>query len=144
MRGVLLAALAVLLAPLPMTAATAQTIAAGRTIPSRSIITDSDLVMLTEFAVGTIRDPALITGMEALRIIYAGRPIRSADFGPPAVIERNDVISLSFVKGALKISTEGRALGRGGIGDRVRAMNLASRTTVTGVVTGPGQIRVLP
>ncbi|MEM9126779.1 MAG: flagella basal body P-ring formation protein FlgA, partial [Pseudomonadota bacterium] len=42
----------------------------------------------------------------------------------------------------LSITTEGRALGRGAAGDRIRVMNLSSRTTVTGLIRPDGQIEV--
>ncbi|HHX90132.1 MAG TPA: flagellar basal body P-ring formation protein FlgA, partial [Paracoccus sp.] len=38
----------------------------------------------------------------------------------------------------------GRALGRGGAGETIRIMNLASRSTVSGRVAGPGLVEVHP
>ena len=61
---------------------------------------------------------------------------------PPARIERNEVVPLVYVQGALRIETEGRALARGGTGEYLRVMNLASRVTVTGRVTEDGRIEV--
>jgi len=49
---------------------------------------------------------------------------------------------ISFAIGALDIRTDGRALDRGALGERVRVMNLASRTVVTGAVSGPGAVAV--
>ena len=122
--------------------ASAQTIAAGRTIRSKSIITAADLIILAKSTPGTYSDAKQITGMEARTVLYPGRAIRPSDIGPPTVVTRNEIVVLSYQSGSLRISTEGRALARGGIGERIRVMNLSSRTTITGIIVGPGQIKV--
>ena len=65
--------------------------------------------------------------------IYAGRPVRPGDLGPPALVERNQLVPLVYQPGGLAISTEGRALGRGGGGRRDPGDEpWLSRSTVTG------------
>ena len=137
-----LPALLLLLAIAPAVAA--QSLAPARTLAARSIIAEADLVVLARAIPGTLKDPAALLGQETRRILYAGRPIRPGDVGPPAVVERNQPVSLLFRRGAIEITAEGRALGRAGIGEALRAMNLGSRNIVSGVVTAPGQIRILP
>ena len=85
----------------------------------------------------------VVVGQEARVAIFAGRPIGPSDIGPPALIDRNQIVLLTYRKGAITIVTEGRAMGRGGVGDLVRVMNLASRTTVSGHVAEDGTIRVI-
>jgi flagella basal body P-ring formation protein FlgA len=87
-------------------------------------------------------DPSQIAGYEARTNLFAGRPIRPGDIGPPAIIERNQLVSLVYSSNGLLISTEGRAMERGGVGDQLRAMNLASRSTVYGTVDPSGAIHV--
>jgi flagellar basal body P-ring formation protein FlgA len=60
----------------------------------------------------------------------------------PALVNRNQVVPLIYAQGNLTIVAEGRSLDRAGLGEMVRAMNLASRTTVSGIVTESGAIRV--
>jgi flagellar basal body P-ring formation protein FlgA len=74
--------------------------------------------------------------------IYAGRPIRAADIGAPALVERNQIVPLVYAAGGLQITAEGRALDRGGEGDVIRVMNLSSRVQVTGIVDETGAVRV--
>ncbi len=81
-------------------------------------------------------------GLAARATLYRGRPIRAEDLGAPIVVERNSFVALEFRRGALSLSTEGRALDEGGVGDRVRVMNLDSRRTVFGVVVAPGRVEV--
>ncbi len=120
----------------------AETVIATRTIRAREAILPTDLRVDPAVIPGAISDPADAVGQEARYTIYAGRPVRPSDLNAAAVIERNDLVLLIYAQGALQIQTDGRALGRGALGDRVRVMNLASRTTITGTITAPGQITV--
>ena len=83
-----------------------------------------------------------VLGQEARSALYANRPILFDQIGPPALIERNQIVQIRFVGSKLMISTEGRALERGGVGDRVRIMNLSSRASLFGFVQEDGQIAV--
>lgn len=125
-----------------ITPALAETVVATRTIRARELIAASDLRVDPAIIPGTLSDPATAVGSEARYTIYAGRPVRQSDLSVAAVIQRNELVMLIYRNGALQIQTDARSLGRGAIGDRVRVMNLASRTTVTGTVIAPGQISV--
>ncbi|RID90952.1 flagella basal body P-ring formation protein FlgA [Gemmobacter lutimaris] len=127
------------LAPLP---ALADTLVTTRTIRAQEVLTEAD-VALVPGGMG-FDDPLQVIGMEARVAIYANRPIRPADIGPPALIDRNQVVTVGFSSGPLRILTEGRALERAGLGEPVRVMNLASRTTVTGRVRADGIVIVGP
>ena len=112
-----------------------------RVIRAHEVIAAGDVVLRDDpAAVG----PGLqeIIGKEARVALYPGRPIRAGDVTTPAVIERNQMVPLVYMRGGLRIEAEGRALGRAGPGDYVRVMNLASRATVTGRVTEDGKIKV--
>lgn len=111
--------------------ALAETVVAARTIPAHTLIGPEDLLLRDEVIPGGVDDPALIIGMEARVALYSGRPIRPADVGFPAVVERNQLVPLIFIRAGLMITTEGRALGRAGPGDVIQVMNLTSRTTVS-------------
>ena len=124
------------------TSALAEAVVPTRTIRAREIIDARDLTVNSADISGAISQPQDIIGQEARVTLYAGRPIRPGDIGPPAVIGRNDIVSLVFSNGSLKIVTEGRALGRGAVGETIRAMNVGSRTAVTGVILANGSIEV--
>lgn len=122
--------------------AMADTLLAARTIRAAEVIGAQDLTVVADDTPGALQDPAAVIGQEARVALYAGRPIRRGDIGPPAVVERNEIVTLIFRQGGLAISTEGRALGRGGVGEAIRAMNLASRSTVSGVIGPQGAVHV--
>ena len=120
----------------------ADTPVVARTIRAHSILTPSDLATVPGDVPGAIADPAQIVGREARVALYAGRPIMPGDVGPPALVERNQIVRLVYDSGGLSIIAEGRALGRAGAGDTLRVMNLASRSTVTGFVRSDGTVVV--
>ena len=113
-----------------------------RVIKAGQVIQAADLTRVEADIPGTVADPALVTGQEARVALYPGRPIREGQFGPPAIVMRNQVVQLAYVVGTLAISTEGRALDRGGVGDIIPILNLSSRNTVKGRVMPDGSVRV--
>ncbi|MBO9411821.1 MULTISPECIES: flagellar basal body P-ring formation chaperone FlgA [unclassified Ruegeria] len=123
-------------------AALADIVVPTRTIRAKEIIAPTDLVTKEQDVPGAVATPDILVGQEARVALYPGRPIRAGDFGPPALVDRNDLVVLVFERQPLSITAEGRALGRGAVGDRIRVMNLSSRTTVTGFIRRDGQIEV--
>ena len=132
-RGVLL----LLLLALPAQAV-AEVVVAARTIRARTIITAQDLAVQPGEMEGGFESIAELVGLEARVTIYQGRPLRPAQVGPPALIERNQIVTLVYLRGGLTITAEARALGRAGAGETVRVMNTASRAIVSGTVTQAG------
>jgi flagella basal body P-ring formation protein FlgA len=122
--------------------AMADSLVATRTIRAQSILGPDDLVLVAAAIPGALTSTEDALGLEARVSIYAGRPIRPSDLGPPSVIDRNQIVPLVFATGGLNILTEGRALDRGGIGDIIRIMNIGSRATVTGRISGDGRVHV--
>ena len=122
--------------------AAAETLVAAATIRAKTVIGPEHLALSPETVPGALADPAEALGLEARVAIYAGRPIRPTDLGPPAVVERNQIVTLVFRRAGLSIHTEGRALDRAAAGESLRALNLASRSTVTGVVDAAGFVHV--
>lgn len=118
------------------------TIVPTRTLRSHTIIGPKDVLAKDVAVDGAFELVANVIGQEARVTLYAGRPIRFEDIGPAAIIERNQIIKLVYRRGGLRISADARALGRGGVGDLIRVMNLASRSTVSGIVGADGVVTV--
>ena len=123
-------------------AASAEAVVATRTIRAQTVVTSADLTVVAADIPGALTEIALAVGLEARVAIYPGRPIRADDLGPPTIVDRNQIVPLAYHSGVLAILTEGRALARGGVGDLIRVMNLASRSTVTGRIMPDGTVRV--
>lgn len=133
---------ALFLALMPATYALAEITVPIRTIRANDVIAAKDLVVKPANMPGVFEDPRNVIGQEARVALYAGRPIRFDDIGPPAIVNRNQIVALFFSQGGLMISTEGRALARGGIGDRIRVMNLSSRSTLFGLIQPDGTVQI--
>lgn len=122
--------------------AAADVVTPTRTLRPGTLIAVDDLTIKTGEHVGMFDRISDVIGQEARVALYAGRPIPFENIGPPALINRNEIVSLHFRASGLTINTEGRALERGGIGDRVRIMNLTSRATLFGFVQADGSVKV--
>lgn len=137
MRGLTVVSAAVVAFPL-----FADTVVPARTIRPTQIITETDVTFAAgDLATGFARISDVV-GQEARVALYAGRPILLGDIGPPAIITRNQIVGLRYNANGISISTEGRALERGAIGDRIRVMNLGSRATIFGQILKDGTIEV--
>jgi flagella basal body P-ring formation protein FlgA len=124
------------------TPAMADSLVATRTIRAKALIAAEDLALVSAELPGALTDPIEAVGLEARVAIYAGKPVRPGDLGPPTLVERNQPVKLIYLSGGLAILTEGRALARGSEGDDVRVMNLGSRNTVTGRIGPDGAVYV--
>lgn len=130
--------LALLVAPL----AEAGTVVPVRPIRGQSVLTAIDLTLSEEETPGALTSIEEAVGKEAKVTLYTGRPILASQLGAPALVERNQLVRMTYLDGPLSITTEGRALDRAGVGEEVRVMNLTSRQVVTGQVTPEGGVVV--
>ncbi len=122
--------------------ALAASVATVRPVRAGNVIAESDLEVLEDTVPGTLAAIAEAVGKEAKVTLYPGRPIQPSQIGPPALVDRNQLVRMVYASGPLSISAEGRVLDRAGIGESVRVMNLTSRQTVSGVVAPDGTIEV--
>jgi len=123
-------------------AACADSVTATRTLRAGQLITAADVTLKKGDVPGALQRLEAAIGKEARVSLYAGRPVRTGDVAEPAIVERNQIVPLKYHFAGLAIMTEGRSLGRGGPGDRIRVMNLSSRNTVAGTVMVDGSVSV--
>jgi len=74
----------------------------------------------------------------------AGQPLSAGDVMRPRLVERNDVVRMSLEAGGIVLAAQGIAMEEGGMGDRIRVQNPASRAVVIAEITGSGTVRVTP
>jgi len=120
----------------------ADSVIATRMVRAQTILSGPDMTLVAAEIPGAMTDLATAIGLEARVTLYPGRAIRASDLGAPAIIERNQIIPLTYFAGGLRIATDGRALARGGAGDKIRVMNLSSHNTVFGRVIADGTVQV--
>lgn len=122
--------------------AVADIVVATAIIRANTIIEPGSVGLKNGIVDGVHSDLSEVVGLEARKSIYPGRPLRFGDVGAPALVERNQIVTLIFSGSGLSIETDGRSLSRAGAGERLRVMNLASRSTITGIVTPDGNVLV--
>ena len=119
-----------------------QTVVALGGIRAQTVITEQMVRLSDGETLGAYSDLAAVIGMEARVNIYPGRAILLDALGAPAILERNQLVVMRFRSGLLTIYSEGRVLARAGVGERVRVMNLDSKSVIFGQVGADGVIEV--
>jgi flagellar basal body P-ring formation protein FlgA len=84
------------------------------------------------------RDRAV--GMQARKQLRAGQALKLADLGKPDLVQRDQSVTLIYDAVGLYLTIRGKALENGAEGDVVSVMNLQSKRTISGTVTGRGQV----
>lgn len=125
-------------------AAAADSVVATRMILAQTPVSADDITLVEADIPGAATDPAEVEGRVLRTIVYPGHAVRLADLTSVTEVDRNQAVTLVFRKGPLTITTEGRALGRGGMGDTIRVLNLESRKTVAGQIMAGGTVLVAP
>ena len=120
----------------------AEMVVAARVVRPQTILSAADLALSDQQMAGTYSDFDGLIGQEAKVVLYPGRPILPEDVGPPALVDRNQIVPLVYTLNGLTIRLEGRALGRASVGESLRVMNLDSRNVVTGIVQQDSSVRV--
>ncbi len=119
-----------------------QSVVALSGIRAQTVIT-AQMVRLAEAETpGAYTALEQVIGMEARVNIYPGRPIMLDALGAPAILERNQPVVMRYRSGLLTIYSEGRVLARAGVGERVRVMNLDSKSVIFGRVAADGIVEV--
>lgn len=124
------------------TPALAESLIATRIVRAQTILSPEDVTLVAAEIPGALTSPTDALGLEARVTLYPGRAIRAADVGPAALVERNQLVTLVYNIGGLGITTEGRSLARGGVGEVIQVMNLSSRTILAAQVLSNGTLRV--
>ena len=117
----------------------------ARNVERNEVLKSSDVVVerRPKAEVGTDaagRDRAV--GMQARRQLRAGQALRVADLAKPDLVQRDQNVTLIYETPGLYLTVRGKALESGTEGDVVNVMNLQSKRTVSGTVTGRGQVSI--
>ncbi len=117
----------------------------ARGIERNEVIKSSDVVIerrpkAEAGADAAARDRAV--GMQARKQLRAGQALRIADLAKPDLVQRDQSVTLIYETPGLYLTIRGKALEGGTEGDVVNVLNLQSKRTVSGVVTGRGLVSV--
>ncbi len=116
----------------------------ARTIERGATIVEDDLKMVrmprSRIANAAIQDMETAIGMAARQRLIMGRPVRRSDIEHPKLVVRNAMVTIVYKVPGMVLKSKGKALAEGTKGQMVPVMNLRSKRTIEGLVTGHGQI----
>jgi len=92
----------------------------------------NDVVSTSEAAVG----------LAARRPLAAGEPLRPGDLMKPELVQRNEAVTLVYQAPGLVLTIRGKALESGAQGDAINVLNLQSKRTLQGTVSGAGEVTI--
>jgi len=81
-------------------------------------------------------------GLAARHQLRPGEPLHGADLMKPAIIARNDPVTIVYEAPGLTLTLRGQAQESGALGDTISVLNVQSKRAVQGVVTGAGRVTV--
>jgi flagellar basal body P-ring formation protein FlgA len=122
--------------------AQAQAVIATRMMKPGSVIGAADVALVDADIPGAISTLDGALGQAVTEVIYPGRPVLADNLEPPQIVARNQIVSLIYQAGPLRIFAQGRALSAGAAGDEIKIMNINSHATVTGLIGADGTVHV--
>lgn len=116
-----------------------------RDVDRAELLKSSDITMERRPKAEVTGEPASrdrSIGLQLRRTMRAGTPIRVADIVKPDFVQRDQSVTIIYQVPGLYLTTRGKAIESGTEGDTVSVINLQTKRTLTGVVTGRGQVTV--
>jgi flagella basal body P-ring formation protein FlgA len=89
-----------------------------------------------------ITDMRAAAGLAARHQIRPGQPLHEADLMKPAIVQRNETVTIVYEAPGLTLTLRGQAQDAGALGDTIGVLNVQSKHVVQGVVSGPGRVTV--
>lgn len=90
-----------------------------------------------------IRDPQEALGKRLLRNISAGTPLTKEILGSPLLVHQGSLVTL-FVEGRnIRIHAQGKALEKGGKGEIIMVLNIASQKRLEGIIVDANNVRII-
>jgi flagella basal body P-ring formation protein FlgA len=83
-----------------------------------------------------------IIGLAARSSLRAGQGLRASDLMKPEMVKKNEMVLLHYEVPGIVLTMRGQALESGTEGDQVNVLNISSKRTIQGVVTGPGRVTI--
>lgn len=118
----------------------------NRRMPKGEIITADDIDWIrlpaTRVRRNIIVDEDRLLGKTPRRGLRAGQPIRNGDVRAPVVVAKGSLVTMILKTRNMVLTSKGRAIENGAIGDTVKILNTRSKTIVEAVVAGANRVTV--
>jgi flagella basal body P-ring formation protein FlgA len=111
-----------------------------------AVLKDSDVQLerrpRAEIGRGAVTHRAQAVGLAARDALEPGRPLRLAQLMKPALVQRNEQVTLIYEVPGITLTVRGKAAEAGAEGDTISVLNEQSKRTIQGVIVGPGRVVV--
>ena len=91
-----------------------------------------------------ITDETDLIGMSSKRAMRMDTPIRRSEIGHPVLVNKGSLVIMTMSTPLMRLTSQGKAEENGIDGDTIRVLNTQSNKIVQAVVTGAGQVSVIP
>lgn len=110
------------------------------------VVRASDIVIerkpKAQVPAGAIDSAEQMVGLAARKPLQASQPVRAADLMKPELVRQNEAVTVIYEVPGITLSVRGKALEAGAQGDVVNVLNIQSKRTMQGIVTGPGRVGI--
>lgn len=90
------------------------------------------------------RSPDQVIGMELIRPVAAGQPLRLADLIRPPLVKRGTTVRIELEANGLTVTGDATAMDAGAQGETIRVQNTTSKAYLFARVIGRDRVRVTP
>jgi flagella basal body P-ring formation protein FlgA len=91
-----------------------------------------------------LADASDALGLSVRQGVRSGQPLRRTDLMKAELLHRDETVTLVYEVPGILITTQGKALESGSEGDLISVLNVQSKRTIQGVVTGPNRVSIMP
>jgi flagellar basal body P-ring formation protein FlgA len=82
-------------------------------------------------------------GLAVRQAMRAGQPLLRGQLMKPELVHRDGTITLVYEVPGIMITTRGRALESGALGDTITVANVETKRTIQGTVSGPNRVTIV-
>ena len=123
--------------------ATLEVVTIAHPVERGGVLNSADLVVerraRSDVGRDVLTDPERAIGLAARNGLQTGQIVRTADLAKPELVQRNDMVTLTYTMPGIVMTVRGKALDGGAEGDTISILNEQSKRTLQAVVTGPGR-----
>jgi len=127
--------------------ATVQVAVMAHSVERGALLKESDIAIerrpRAEVSRDAITDLGQIIGLAARDSLPSGRALRPSDLMRPELVQRNDIVTLTYDMPGISLTVRGKATEPGAQGDTIAVLNEQSKRMLQGVVVGPGRVAVI-
>jgi flagella basal body P-ring formation protein FlgA len=118
----------------------------GRRLNRGDIIQKNDIEWINlrerKLRRGYIQTEEEIIGMAARRYIAAKTPLTASHMQRPQLVKKGGIVNIALISGAMRLTTQGRSLENGSLGDTIRIKNIRTKKIIEAKVTGASSAKV--